>query len=820
MHMASIAVAGVGTVFVRWNGAAWEAIAEINSITGPSMGRETIDVTSLDTEGEYRQFITGFKNGGTIVLAMNFTRDTYELMKDDFEVDDPHDYGMVLPDEDETVLQFGALVTELPMTIPADDKVTADVTLQITGEVKVLVGELFDGEGVTALTAVVTNESQIDLYWNGNSDNYRIYSSTNGNDWIEVGTSDIPSYSATGLTLGRLYYFRVVSYSGSEESISSDVIQVHCLPYIRAIYDFDETTGTIVNDSYGILGGETNAVINQFGKVNKCYLYDTNNQWTRVANGRALIPNKNSWSVSCWIYVNSIGDTNLANRVWLFARSAGDHVNILLATGLDDKLQFYYYNGSGVTTDVLTVDLNAWYHVVVTHDGADFKVYVNGNLESTINNNLQYDIYPNIVYFGNEGGVHQRPFKGLIDQLIVYDKDISLNYVNYIHNQGNGREINKNYPKNRVQNIISSWWSLPKALYYDDKTYLSGIDDIGNILVCSYNHSDDTIERIILKKLGIDDHNTPAILFAPNKPVIIFYAGHNETNYIYYRKSLTNNSINDLQSEQFIDFGEEISYVQSYCWGNNIYVFSRSSSYPWCVVCSDDYGETWGNVIELFNLGKITYMATVQKENILHCCFYGHPTSSTVHDIYHCLIDLSNGDVKKIDGTLIDNIFTPTTLPITVNRLQLAYDHTDNNIRMFDINSNNDILIMTWTDDDDSLYQILKFNGSTWDLKPLVPAGGVFGYTPSIHYNAGVSFPNPYDKDIIYVGREESGVWYIDELTSEDGWDTFKSNNLYKSNNKLFRPYGILNAGERKVLFNEAFVYGDYDVYHSDVVLR
>lgn len=146
MHMASIAVAGVGTVFVRWNGAAWEAIAEINSITGPSMGRETIDVTSLDTEEGYRQFITGFKNGGTIVLAMNFTRDTYELMKDDFEVDDPHDYGMVLPDEDETVLQFGALVTELPMTIPADDKVTADVTLQITGEVRVLGGELSDGD--------------------------------------------------------------------------------------------------------------------------------------------------------------------------------------------------------------------------------------------------------------------------------------------------------------------------------------------------------------------------------------------------------------------------------------------------------------------------------------------------------------------------------------------------------------------------------------------------------------------------------------------------------------------------------------------------
>jgi len=140
--MASTAVAGVGTVFNRWNTStgAWVAVAEINSITGPTMSRDTIDVTSLDSTGGYREFITGFRNAGTVVLAMNFTRDTYEQMKNDFESNTAQNYQIVLPDVENTGLDFEGLVTELPLTIPADDKVTADVPIQVTGKVEISSG--------------------------------------------------------------------------------------------------------------------------------------------------------------------------------------------------------------------------------------------------------------------------------------------------------------------------------------------------------------------------------------------------------------------------------------------------------------------------------------------------------------------------------------------------------------------------------------------------------------------------------------------------------------------------------------------------------
>lgn len=135
--MASNAFAGVGTLFRRWSGTAWVNIAEVNSISGPTMSRDTIDVTSLDSTGGYREFIAGFRDPGTVQLSMNFTRDTFDMMKLDFENNDAQNYEIYLPDDEKTSLEFSGLVTELPIEITADDKVTSTATIKITGQVTV-----------------------------------------------------------------------------------------------------------------------------------------------------------------------------------------------------------------------------------------------------------------------------------------------------------------------------------------------------------------------------------------------------------------------------------------------------------------------------------------------------------------------------------------------------------------------------------------------------------------------------------------------------------------------------------------------------------
>ena len=132
--MASQATAGVGTTFRRWDGTNWVEIAEIKQITGPGKTRTTIDVTSLDSTGGYNAFIGGFRDGGTVVLAMIFRRDTYEIMDDDFESNDLQNYEIYLPDDEFTSIEFEGLVTELPLEIAPDDAITTNVTIKVSGQ--------------------------------------------------------------------------------------------------------------------------------------------------------------------------------------------------------------------------------------------------------------------------------------------------------------------------------------------------------------------------------------------------------------------------------------------------------------------------------------------------------------------------------------------------------------------------------------------------------------------------------------------------------------------------------------------------------------
>ena len=135
-----MAVASVGVSFKRGDGASSEtftAIAEITSISGPNMSRETIDTTSLDTSGGYRTFLASFRDGGEITLNMNFTRDGYIAMKTDFETDTTVNYQIVCSDTGATTMDFAGLCTGLGFEASTDDVIKANTTIKVSGAVTV-----------------------------------------------------------------------------------------------------------------------------------------------------------------------------------------------------------------------------------------------------------------------------------------------------------------------------------------------------------------------------------------------------------------------------------------------------------------------------------------------------------------------------------------------------------------------------------------------------------------------------------------------------------------------------------------------------------
>lgn len=129
----SEAITGQGTIFSRNS----VPIGEINSIEGPTKSRETIEVTRLEDTDGYRQYIGGLREPGTVTLSMNFTRENYDLLNTDYESDEVQEYTIALPDDDQTTFTFNGLVTELPLSVPIGDKITCDVTIQISGKVNI-----------------------------------------------------------------------------------------------------------------------------------------------------------------------------------------------------------------------------------------------------------------------------------------------------------------------------------------------------------------------------------------------------------------------------------------------------------------------------------------------------------------------------------------------------------------------------------------------------------------------------------------------------------------------------------------------------------
>lgn len=142
----SNAVSSQGTKFYYWvensssAGGVWTPLAEVTGIDGPSRSKETVDVTSLDSTNGYREFIAGFRDGGTVSLSMNFTAATFAIANTQFESDANFQYKIVLPDSVNTGIEFEGLLTDSPIGVEVGAQVKADITIKVSGAITLTTG--------------------------------------------------------------------------------------------------------------------------------------------------------------------------------------------------------------------------------------------------------------------------------------------------------------------------------------------------------------------------------------------------------------------------------------------------------------------------------------------------------------------------------------------------------------------------------------------------------------------------------------------------------------------------------------------------------
>jgi predicted secreted protein len=139
--MGSLAISGKGTIIKQGDGAdpeVFTTIAEVKSIGGPSFSSDTIDTTSHDTAGAWRDFIASLIDPGELTFDLNFvpthgTHDGTTGLLSLLVSRARTNFQFVFPDTAATTWELAGIVTGFEIGAPTDDVLSASVTIKLVG---------------------------------------------------------------------------------------------------------------------------------------------------------------------------------------------------------------------------------------------------------------------------------------------------------------------------------------------------------------------------------------------------------------------------------------------------------------------------------------------------------------------------------------------------------------------------------------------------------------------------------------------------------------------------------------------------------------
>ncbi|MCJ8008119.1 phage tail tube protein [Lederbergia wuyishanensis] len=118
-------------------------VAGLTSIGGLDLSADTIDVTTLDSDGGYREFIGGFKDGGEVPLEGYFNPETGKGQKelyDLFESGVTEDFTIEFPPEVNAKWEFKGVVTNFATGADLEDPLSFSATIKVSGKPNLAVG--------------------------------------------------------------------------------------------------------------------------------------------------------------------------------------------------------------------------------------------------------------------------------------------------------------------------------------------------------------------------------------------------------------------------------------------------------------------------------------------------------------------------------------------------------------------------------------------------------------------------------------------------------------------------------------------------------
>jgi hypothetical protein len=387
------------------------------------------------------------------------------------------------------------------------------------------------------------------------------------------------------------------------------------------------------------------------------------------------------------------------------------------------------------------------------------------------------------------------------------------------------------------------WFSDPRAVMRDGKTYTGWVTENGSIQTAVLDHRSGRITTVNLhSQYERDDHDAPSFLFLPDGQLMAFYSKHGGPD-MNARVTMRPGDFNDWQLERILDISaiprprKTITYSNPVLLSketNAIYLFWRGDTWKPTFSKSMDGGRTWtpGHIVTARpgagNDNRPYVKVASNGRDRIHIVFTdGHPRNEARNSIYYaCYHD---GAFFKADGTRIAGM---DQLPFSPEQADCLYDAKKSGIRawVYDIAAdkhNRPVIVYTrLPEETDHRYHYARWTGKQWLDKELCAGGRWFPQTrpgaveSEPHYSSGLAL-DPADPSVVYLSRPVDGVREIEKWVTRDGGATWKSSAI-TAHSKFdnVRPVVVRNAapnGPTLLWLNLSGRYRHYTDYRTSV---
>ncbi len=224
------------------------------------------------------------------------------------------------------------------------------------------------------------------------------YAASTGGASLGTGTS----YTTPSIATTTTYYAAVTNNGCTSNPRTAVVATVNAIP-----------TPTITQSGCGIMTlgnyGGGNAL--DFGQFN-------NSSFVTIPSSLNSVFNTNNVTLEGWFKfdVNNVGFPMLIGEAF----SGDGKITFCIHKQGNNLNAGFYLNGWTVVTSASTIQYNTWMHIAATYDQTSIKIYINGNLDASLNTNASLPIGSESWYIGKRWDANDF-FRGVMDEIRVWN---------------------------------------------------------------------------------------------------------------------------------------------------------------------------------------------------------------------------------------------------------------------------------------------------------------------------------------------------------------------------------------------------------------